>query len=394
MFFQKPAVRAIALTLVLVMAGLAFAGCSATNPNATVLLVGDIKVGLTKYYSLYNSYKNFYSNYGLYDVSTAEKLKNFQDIIFDYLVESYLPLYWANQNGVTLDEQEEAQVQADYEEQLEGYLTSYASDVDESITDEAAIRAAELKLFKKELRSQGWTYKEYTTMLMDNIRAGYIATKFMDSYYAERVNVTDADVEANYNELLAKQQADYATTPAQYLTDYNSYISSEGQQPLVAPEGYRFVKHILIKFAADGEEKDVDAIVAQVQEKINAGSPFDMLVEEYGEDPGMKEDPYKTSGYLISNETIDQYYDNFGDAAMALKAVGDISAPVETEAGYHFILYASDVDTAPLAYDTVKDAMKESAITEAKSAIYSELLEQWKADTKIVKYYTRVSNIR
>ncbi len=394
MFFKKTAVRALALMLILCMAVLAFAGCNARNPNVTVMLVGNLKVGMTKYYSLYNSYKNFYGSYGMYNVSTAEDFRQFQDIVFDHLAETYLPLYWANQNGVTLSAEEEAKVQADLEAQLNEYLDSFKDKIDSSLTDAEAIRAAELKLLKKDLRTNGWTYKDYVQMLLDNIHGGAVATKYMNGIYDERVSVTAEDVQARYDELLAEQTATYAEKPVQYFTDYNAHISNGTLQPLVAPEGYRFVKHILIAFAKEGQTKDVDAIVAEVQQKLDSGVDFDELVADYGEDPGMQSEPYISTGYLISADTIDKYYDHFGEAAMALEKIGDVSAPVETTAGYHFIQYTSDVDTAPATFESIKDALEESMISAAKSDIYAELLKQWTADTKIVKYYKRVNTIR
>lgn len=394
MLLKKITLRALAMALVLALSALTFAACSATNPNATVLRVGDIKVGMTKYYSLYSSYKSMYSSYGIYDVSTSQQFKAFQDLVFDYLAESYLPLYWADQNGVTLTAEEEAQVQADFEEQLNGYLDGYKEDVKESITGEAAIRREELRLFKKDIRKNGWTYKEYTDMMLDNIRGSAIAAKYMDGIYAERVNVTDDGVKIRYDELLAQQQKTYAETPEQYYDDYHAYKDSGAQQPLVAPAGYRFVKHILVKFAKEGESKDADAIVAEIQSKIAAGESFDELMKEYTEDVDANGDPNYPDGYLISEAVLDQYDDAFGVAAIALTSVGDISAPVKSTYGYHIILYAGDVSTEPLNYDDVKDAMKETTINEAKAAVYKELMVQWKADTKIIKYYNRVSGIR
>ncbi len=394
MLFQRITRRALASMLVIAFALIALAGCSVRNPNPTVLKVGDIQVGMSKYYSLYSSYKQLYSAYGIYDVSTSEKLRVFQDNIFDMLVESYLALYWAKQDGVTLTEEEEAKAREDLEAQIEETLASYAEDVDESVTDEAAIREAEMKLFKKDLREGGWTYKEYTGMLLESLRDEAIANKYLDGIYAERVSVTDEDVKARYDELLAEQQEAYAADPTQYYTDYSNFHNSGGQQPLVAPAGYRTCKHILIKFAEEGETKDVDAIVAEVQAKIDAGEDFDALIKEYNEDPGMESEPYATSGYLISEGIIDKYFEGFGAAAMALEKVGDVSGPVETEAGYHFIQYTADVSTEALPYDDVKDEMKEAMINEAKSAVYQELLEQWSAGTEVVRYYERVNNVR
>ena len=117
-------------------------------------------------------------------------------------------------------------------------------------------------------------------------------------------------------------------------------------------------------------------------------------MKEYTEDVDANSEPNNPDGYLISTETMDKYDEGFSAAAMALINVGDITAPIESAYGYHFIQYTSDVSTTPLSLDEVKDAMKETMISDAKSAIDTELTEQWLAETKIVKYYNRVNSIR
>lgn len=393
--FKKHTLRALALILVTVMAVAAIAGCSASNPNPTVLKIGDVNIGMSRYYSVFSSYKNMYDSYGFYDVSTTEKLREFQDMVYDVLIDGYLPLYWANKAGVTLTDEEEAQAEASMSDELESYFESYAEDVDSSITDENAIREEEVKLFKKALTNSGWTYNGYLDMMLQNYREQLIMKKFMQSIYDEEVSVSEDDVLTHYNELITEQTAEYSETPSSYYDDYMKYVNGTTTvQPIVAPAGYRFCKHILIKFAADGETKDVDAIVAEVQAKLDAGEDFDALVAEYGEDTGMQSEPYITTGYLVSNDILDKYYDGFGAAAMALEKIGDVSAPVETTAGYHFIQYTSDVSTDPIAYDTISDALMQQMINDAQTASYNAHMETWKADTDIVKYYNRVSNVR
>ena len=51
-----------------------------------------------------------------------------------------------------------------------------------------------------------------------------------------------------------------------------------------------------LKQAAYANIKDtVDEIMARIAE----GEDFDALVEEYGEDPGMQSEPYKSQGYMV-----------------------------------------------------------------------------------------------
>ncbi len=387
--------KTIALVLAAIMLAAALSACSANNPNYTVLKVGDMNIGVNAYYNNYNYLAQVYSMYGLYNVSTPEAFKRMQDQVFDNLINNALPVVVAKQNGVTLTEEEEAQVQADFKEQIDQMIAQYASQVDETITDEDAKYAEEEKLFKAALKSSGWNYNTYLKMIEDDVRGAAIGNKYMESLYSG-VNVTEEEAKAYYDEQLAAKKAEYAETPAQFYTDYSNAISgSDTVGVLTVPEGYRFCKHILIKKAEEGDTtKNVNQIVEEVKAKLADGVDFDKLVEEYGEDPGMKEEPYKTEGYLISENTLDKYYDGFGIAAISLKNIGDVSNPVETEAGYHFIQYTSDAEVKDTPFEDVKQAITDKLTEDEKVAIYNDCLAKWKEEIKIEKYYDRVSGIK
>ena len=216
--------KTIALVLAAIMLAAALSACSVNNPNYTVLKVGDMNIGVNAYYNNYNYLAQVYSMYGLYNVSTPEAFKRMQDQVFDNLINNALPVVVAKQNGVTLTEEEEAQVQADFKEQIDQMIAQYASQVDESITDEDAKYAEEEKLFKAALKSSGWNYNTYLKMIEDDVRGAAIGNKYMESLYSG-VNVTEEDAKAYYDEQLAAKKAEYAETPAQFYTDYSNAIS-------------------------------------------------------------------------------------------------------------------------------------------------------------------------
>ena len=166
--------KTIALVLAAIMLAAALSACSVNNPNYTVLKVGDMNIGVNAYYNNYNYLAQVYSMYGLYNVSTPEAFKRMQDQVFDNLINNALPVVVAKQNGVTLTEEEEAQVQADFKEQIDQMIAQYASQVDESITDEDAKYAEEEKLFKAALKSSGWNYNTYLKMIEDDVRGAAI----------------------------------------------------------------------------------------------------------------------------------------------------------------------------------------------------------------------------
>ncbi len=136
----------------------------------------------------------------------------------------------------------------------------------------------------------------------------------------------------------------------------------------------------------------------KIQQKANealnqakSGEDFDQLISKYGEDEGAKTN---TEGYLMHASVTDKYVENFQTAGMALEKVGDISELVETEYGYHIMLYASDVQGGQIAFDKVKDKVKEEALEEKRTKAVSdkttEILDNYKADGTVKLYLDRL----
>lgn len=385
--------RAVLFTLALVLVFAAFAGCSAKLNDPVVGKVGNIDIRFQTYYRVYVNNMYMQSIYGTYDVSTDEAYRAFQDMVFDSIINSMLPIYVANQAGVTLTAEEEAEVQESLQQEIDSLYESYAGDVDASITDEDEKRAEEEKLLLADLKANGLTYDKYIKSIEDSLRDEAIANKYIESLLAE-VTVTDDDVQAYYDEQLAYYQERYEEDPANYFDDYSSFLNG-GSQPLVVPEGYNYYKHILVLDAEEGEDKDVDAIVAEIYAKIEAGEDFDALIEKYGEDPGMQNEPYKTEGYILSEANASDYYEEFSAAALALENEGDITPEaVQSSKGKHIIKKCGPVEAKTVTLDEVKDTIREQVETERKNDLYQEYLAKWKEEVKIVKYYDRVNGVK
>jgi parvulin-like peptidyl-prolyl isomerase len=209
------------------------------------------------------------------------------------------------------------------------------------------------------------------------------------------VTVTDAEVQSNYDSLLATQKDSYTKDPAMYETD-----KSLGQVVVFQPAGYRYVKHILISFPDDvassiqaavqsGDTATVTKLrndsLPKIQTKadealakVKAGEDFDALIAEYGQDPGMQQDPAKTQGYELGKET--SFVPEFKDAALALTTIGATTDLVASDYGYHIIKYVGDVASGPIPLDTVKENLKAKLLDDKKTKTWTDLLDQWKKD--------------
>ncbi len=117
-------------------------------------------------------------------------------------------------------------------------------------------------------------------------------------------------------------------------TRVNDYLFGEGGEyrtPIedlrqYMDENYLRAKHILISDDTEGAE----ALAAEVAELAKSGEDFDALIEQYGEDPGMAQQP---DGYIFTEgEMVDEFYQ--GTKALA---AGEISDPVRSSFGWHII---------------------------------------------------------
>ena len=124
-------------------------------------------------------------------------------------------------------------------------------------------------------------------------------------------------------------------------------------------------------------------VAEEILAKVQAGEDFDALLEQYGEDTGMKNEPAKTRGYLIC-EGLNLYVPEFQEAAMALENVGDVSGLVKTSFGYHILKYAQDIESGVVEYtDEVKTHLHDELLTTAQDAAYEAAVTQWVSEAKV-----------
>ena len=134
-----------------------------------------------------------------------------------------------------------------------------------------------------------------------------------------------------------------------------------------------------------------DKICEEIDTHLASGAySFDELIEMYNDDDGMKNEPYKTEGYLVSEAIEDKYVDGFAEAALKLKNVGDVSPRIETEYGYHYIQLIEKVEPKTIAFDDVKEDINTKLLTEAQNKLFSERIDAWIKETPITRYESRI----
>ena len=198
------------------------------------------------------------------------------------------------------------------------------------------------------------------------------------SAFADSVEVTDADVEAFYNNNIASFDTEeqvklaYVKLSVDDLKDrvsvdeqavrtyYDNNINSYGK------EEERRVSHILIDAGddADAAREKAQALKAE----LDNGADFAALAEANSDDTFSAENGGDLD--FITPEMMDPAFD---EAAFGLANVGDVSDVVETEFGFHIIKLTELREAQIKSFDEVADEIRDTLLYDAAMEKYFEL---------------------
>ncbi len=405
--------------------------------------------------SQYSYMSQMYSMYGLN--MSPDAVTDIEKSVVENAVQNIAIAKQLDSRGLKLDADKVAELEAEAEEH---YQEAY-----EAVASSATGKTEELKAKQIEYSLYTIGYTKESLKEMETATANYELIE--QTVRDEVAEVTDDELQAAYDEQVSSDEETYANSPS----SFESAMSSDSSVVCWMPEGYRTVKHILVKpedevltavntarsavtsaestledlrseldalndedaedaaeeAAEDAEateaprtaediqaeietaEKDLETAKADAQkaeadclasvqdkldeiyEKINNGEDFNALIEEYGEDPGMQNEPTKTRGYYVSSAstTRDKH---FTEGAMALEKVGDVSqTPVISSSGVHIIRYESDVTPGAVALADVHDALYDKTLESMKDEHFDSELKAW---TEALKPVYTIENFK
>ena len=127
-----------------------------------------------------------------------------------------------------------------------------------------------------------------------------------------------------------------------------------------------------------------EATALLVKEKLDAGEDFEALLKQYNTDPGMESEA-NAAGYLVG--TGANFVESFLNASLALENDGDVSAPVQSDYGWHIIKRVSTEPAHEIAYDDVKEAANTYFQSAYQTQYYQDIVDGWVADETLVTRY-------
>ena len=246
--------------------------------------------------------------------------------------------------------------------------------------------------------------------ITDQLKQNWWSQKFYD-HTVKDVTVTDEDVQARYDALLAEQQADFDATPENF-----EYAHLTGRAIVYRPEGYRSVRDVLIPFESEEDaakaadlledlemiDEDPDALAetkkaldalfapleakaAEAQQKLTDGAGFADLMNEYGTSDALKDEPLRSEGFYITDTSFVNSAE-FVEGAMMLEQPGQVSSPLRSQYGIHLVEYVAELTPGAVPLDQVRDAVAADALS-AKQAEYYDQQRKTLLEQAHVKYY-------
>ena len=235
-------------------------------------------------------------------------------------------------------------------------------------------------------------------LTLDQMKENSVASISSDKLYdyvTKDVTVTEEEAKIEFANKVAAAKEKYDADLSAYVSDFEN-----GATIYYTPKGCYYIKHILISLT-DEQKQDIknlradddETVAATADEKreeylltirekaesvlklVDEGGDFEALMEEYGEDPGMKNEAYKNGYLTYAGDT--GFVTEFADACAALTEDDMTSGLVGSDFGYHIIRRVSTVPSGEATFEDVKDSLMESMLTDKKSTTYDQQVEAW-----------------
>ncbi len=383
--------------------------------------------------SVYNETSYMYSYFGM-QMSQDEIHSMIEDVLAQHVRMEVVASKYDEENELSAEKLEElaAQAEKDYQLNLESALQSASGDTEEAKNENARVLVRSVgmdydSLYNNAvLQAKQEAMEEILRNEISELSEEELQAAYEDKVSQQQESFTDGTsfetAMTGEDEIICWRPDGYRTVKhillvpqEELLSTYTDAVSelesaqtdletleeelsaaNDGQEE----EGERSAEEIqaeidaieatmsdrekVVEEAAQACLDDVKEKIDEIYQKLEAGENFENLIAEYGEDPGMENEPTKSSGYYVSSQSTN-WETNFRDAAMALTQVGEYTQePVVSGSGVHIIQYTADVLGGEVPLDEVRDALYEEALASAQDDHCTQIVDGWVSEVNPV----------
>lgn len=201
-----------------------------------------------------------------------------------------------------------------------------------------------------EIQSEQRSFDIVTVKQADFIADVVVSEADIEQYYQDNIEsymhpdrMSISYIELDSEQIASSVTVDQARIREIYDDNIDSYISEET----------RATRHILLNVTGDEDDDAQLAKADELAEQLRAGADFAELAKEHSQDPGSG-----ANGGSLGDVAAGVMVAEFEEAAFALE-VGEISAPVKTQFGYHIIKVDEIKGGVAQSFDEVKFEIEE-----------------------------------
>lgn len=363
--------------------------------NKAIATVGELSVTRGEFAQSFNDYYSnldYYNLYALYygygqyfDASTEEGLAELKEYILENLLEQKAYVQMAEEMGITLTEEEEAQCKQDgqdaYDELFEQCVESAESAG--STTPETYATTTISSYFS----NMGLTKSTYIARQVEASRASLLAEKVYAQLQEDKV-VADEDLPEIYEEYVQTYYVDEYTDGAYANYEYYRQLGSVETSYLYVPEDFVFIRVIQMTAADVAEETNakIEEDPSQFEtllmdEEVNEDTFIATLDETEGYGIGENDSLYDASIYEAAKEM------EIGDVKMVTveNTSTDDDGNTTVTPVYYIIKRIEGEPAGIVAYEKVADILNDTLISYVKTNYASNALESWMENAGLVK---------
>jgi len=378
--------------------GFSAIGCSLVNENPekaksqVVAEVNGEKITKEEFTNIYDQFKLSYGITEEYenDPEQSEMIKKFKADVLEQMISEKVVLQNAKNAGFMVKDDTLSQAKDEFQNLIDNIAEQMRLQ-DQEVRDGGENQDKDYSkeandYVNEQLQAMNMTQDEYIQYIAEQI----VIDQFMEKTL-EDVQVTSDEIEQYYQEQLENQKTSSSVTDA----EVELYIPPE-----------RRVKHILIGLSDEHQEeynrllneekedeakayleeklKDIEPKAQEVLSKIGKGEDFEKLLDEYGEDPGMKDNE---EGYLVRQDG--QFIPEFEEAVFQL-SVGQVSDLVPSQFGYHIIKLYEIRDEKVYTLEEKQEEITQALENQKKNEVWSSKVTEWFEKANIKRYENRL----
>ena len=412
--------------------------------DAPAVTLGSYTVTVGELESRYEYYMSYLTAYGMTAPTDPEEISEYVEMFVSSAI-SNLALPWqADEQGITLSEEETAAVEKEVEalraEMLESYKDYAKQELGDTASEEALTKRAEEMLEEDCMAYNGTDFAAY----LDEVREEYVSEKkeeLLEQKCRAAVTLTEEDTTAWYTETVAADKTAVEADPFAYRTAVQAYEAGTAAVPgLYAPAGFVRVQMLHLTndaavaevyaanqtqmtaleaeygaLALKGEdearrteiEESYAALTAAnakidevLLEKANAvltemqtsNMIFSGIVKKYDE---TLTEAQAENGYLLYTAGEDSAYPAALAAAAAALGDGDISEVIPVDGGYYILRRVKGMEEGAVSLEEIRAAAEQQALAAKQDSEWETVSADYvtAAGNAAVKYPDNYKNV-